>query len=370
MAYEMGEIFKWHLNYATKDPSQGCQLCALGSKLVLFITGECHSNCFYCPVSEERRMDVIFANEQLITSPSEAIAEAKMISALGMGITGGDPGLKINRVTEYLKAFKKEFGKEFHCHLYTSLPLTEKQLETLFDAGLDEIRFHPPNLKLTKKMQETIIYANTLSWEVGFEVPVIPEQKEDLIKIIEFAYKNNLKFVNLNEFEVTEANYKRLTKKGYHVKDETSVGVIGSEELALELLNKYKDRNLILHFCTAKYKDRVQLKNRLIRRAKNFAKAFDEITEEGLIIRGRIKFIDTSFVERFAGYLKEDYEVEDNFIELHKKAGYLFTAWYIVEELADELAERFSGKIESIEIIHQYPYEEGIIVYVEPLFEI
>ena len=42
-----------------------------------------------------------------------------------------------------LRKLKKQFGKKFHTHLYTSLDLiNDKTLEKLYKAGLDEIRFH------------------------------------------------------------------------------------------------------------------------------------------------------------------------------------------------------------------------------------
>ena len=63
-----------------KNLSDGCRLCYIGAKLVLFITGRCDRTCWYCPLSEERKdLDVIYANDQKITTPEEAIAEGEMM---------------------------------------------------------------------------------------------------------------------------------------------------------------------------------------------------------------------------------------------------------------------------------------------------
>jgi len=365
----MNRISKWHGNLVVGHPSEGCRLCSLGSKLVLFITGECDSNCFYCPIMKERRMDITFANEQQISNVSQAIEEAYMISALGVGITGGDPSLTLDKVLEYLSSFKTEFGKEFHCHLYTSHALTEKQLKELFIADLDEIRFHPPSLLLTEKIKKSIETARTFDWDVGMEIPVIPDKQDKILEIINFAIETNLNFVNLNEFEITEANIKQLDALGYRAKATSSAAVEGSESLAKLLLKKYKKSPITIHYCSAKYKDGVQLRNRLIRRAKNFAKKFDDITEEGLIVRGRIILKERDILPELLSNLQSSFEIGPEEIAIDQDNLTVFLNWEQAEIVADYLIEKYANQIKSIDIIHQYPYQKGIITYLNPLYE-
>ena len=365
----MKRITKWHGNKITAEPSEGCKLCSLGAKLVLFITGECDSNCFYCPVAKERRKDVIYANEQEINSPIEVIKEAKMISAKGAGITGGDPAVTLNRVIEYLDILKNEFGRNFHCHLYTSHSLTEIQLNELLNAGLDEIRFHPPRLNLTEKMKKSIKASRKLGWFTGIEIPVIPDMEQSISEIIDFAIENKLHFINLNEFEITEANYEILNKMNYKSKDAVSAAVKGSEELAIRLLKQYKKYLISIHYCSSRYKDKVQLRNRLNRRAKNYSKPFDTILKDGLIVRSRIKTKTEQDLHKLSKSMVNDFEIESHMFEIDAKNCYLFTSWQIVRKIKHDLLLNFQKEIVSIEIIHQYPYDEGIITYLEPLFE-
>ncbi len=365
----MNKISQWHGNLVVGNPSEGCRLCSLGSKMVLFITGKCDSNCFYCPITKEKRHDIIFANEQQIDTIDQAINEAHMISALGVGITGGDPSLTLGRVIEYISAFKKEFGQKFHCHLYTSHALTKVHLNQLHTAGLDEIRFHPPVLNLTDNIKESIRIAQSLDWQVGIEIPVIPDKRDKIIRIINFAIELNLSFVNLNEFEITEANVEKLHNFGYKVKNEISAAVEGSDTLAEELLNQFKKSPVTIHFCSAGYKDGVQLKNRLIRRAKNYSQKFDEITNEGLLVRGRIILREKSIISQIVLDLQTTFNIQQSDLEVNEGKKCIFVNWKTARKIGDYLVGKYSDKIDSIEIIHQYPYQNGIITYLEPLYE-
>jgi len=365
----MRRITKWFCNRVLGNPSKGCQLCSLGSKLVLFITGECDSNCFYCPLSKEKRKDLIFANEQQITSIQDAIHEAKMISALGVGITGGEPTTSISRVLSYISELKNEFGNNFHCHLYTSYAISIENLNRLHNAGLDEIRFHPPRLNLTEDIKISIKNAKKLKWDVGIEIPVIPNEEQKIINIIDYSIENNLDFINLNELEVTEANFSILEKRGYIVKDSVSAAVIGSEILAYNLLKKYKKSKITIHYCSSRFKDKIQLRNRYIRRAKNYAKPYDEITGDGLIVRARIFVSDNNQLDNIQRTLIAKYNVKEEHTEINKKNNLLLLHWRTAQKYGKDLSNQFQDTIKSIQIIHQYPYPNGNITYLEPIIE-
>jgi hypothetical protein len=284
-----------YYSYKTGKLPKGCQLCVKGSKLVLFVTGLCPRCCYFCPISDEKYgKDVVYADEWRIKNVNDIIKEAKLISAAGAGFTGGDPLCKLSRTLNYIKVLKKEFGKKFHIHLYTSLDLIDKKtLDKLYNAGLDEIRFHLDfkDHKLWNKLELALDY----KWDVGVEIPAIPKNKNDIKKIIlnlnglNKKFKKKL-FLNLNELEIADNKVNKLLKLGYKPKNELSYAVNGSEELALNLLNFVEKNRLEInvHYCTATLKDKVQLANRIKRRAKNIAKAYDKITQDGTLIRGSI----------------------------------------------------------------------------------
>ncbi|MFQ6055458.1 MAG: radical SAM protein, partial [Methanosarcinales archaeon] len=253
--------------------SSGCKICQLGAKMVLFVTGLCNKNCFYCPISTEKKnKDVVFANEVRVKSDQDIIKEARSMDALGTGITGGEPLLKLNRVLHYINLLKSEFGEKHHIHLYTAIAPNKNTLELLSKYGLDEIRFNPPielwNNINNSKFKKSIQIAKQLIPEVGIEIPSI----HPIPEIIKLITQMDI-FLNLNELEYSDTNFLQLKNKGFKLKNEVSNAVSGSDDIAKEIINTYplnfKPYPLI-HFCSSRYKDAVQLRERLKRKAKNF----------------------------------------------------------------------------------------------------
>jgi uncharacterized protein len=268
---------------------RGCQHCVKGEKLVMFVTGICPRNCSYCPISDQKHQhDVTYANEWPTADIKDIIKEAKLMDAKGAGFTGGDPLVKLERTVKYIKALKKVFGKKFHIHLYTSFDLaTPERLRRLHAAGLDEIRFHPDLEDET--LWPRIDLAAKLDWDVGVEIPAIPGKKQKTLKLMQFLDKK-IRFLNINELEVSDAKANKLSEQGLRTKDRLSYGVKGSEALAKDLLREAqeKDFSYNVHYCTAKLKDRVQLANRIKRRAKNAKQEFDIMNPDGTLTRGAI----------------------------------------------------------------------------------
>ena len=127
------KYFSWRKGPLIK----GCRQCVKGQKTVLFITGICNRNCYFCPISDKKKnVDDVYANEWKIKSKDELIKEITLCNSKGVGITGGDPLLKVDRCVDYIKTLKIKFGKKFHIHLYTSLKnLTELKLKKLHESG-------------------------------------------------------------------------------------------------------------------------------------------------------------------------------------------------------------------------------------------
>ncbi len=326
---------------------EGCRLCYMGAKMVLFVTGLCRKNCFYCPVSRERKgKDLIFANERRVKRDEDIIEEAVSMDALGTGITGGEPLLRLERVIHYIKLLKNQFGEPHHIHLYTALAPRKDVLESLREAGLDEIRFHPPlhlwaNIDTTP-YRKSLLAARELGLSTGIEIPSIPSDFSGIVSLLDDVGG----FLNLNELEFSDTNAEELKKRGFETVDDVSSAALGSKEAAESLtFSKF-------HFCSSRFKDAVQLRERFKRIAKKVARDFDEVTEDGTLVYGVIEGDCPGILKETAG--DNMYSVQDGSIE---------TAWWIAEELAAELKKAGC----SVSVIERYPMKGGMVVEKTPL---
>jgi pyruvate formate-lyase activating enzyme-like uncharacterized protein len=324
--------------------SRGCQICRMGAGLVLFVTGRCGRDCFYCPLSIDRKnIDAAYANEQPVERLEDILEEGRAIGALGTGITGGEPLLKLDFVKGCIQALKSVFGPDHHIHLYTGLIPDRDTLSDLKKAGLDEIRLHPPPETWSNPigLKEALCQAISLGLQAGVEIPAISPAPE-IIK----AVKDADAFLNLNELEFSETNQAKLKELGFAPSD-IHCGALGSEEIARD----FKEDGLKVHFCTSRFKDAVQLRERLKRRALRVARPLDLPTEDGTIIHGII----CGNLDAAQRALK-DLGVPD---EMYAAAG---EGIDISAPILEEISKELKGIGLNISIVERYPLEGGLVV--------
>jgi hypothetical protein len=332
--------------------SRGCQLCMKGGKLVLFVTGLCEKPIacsWYCPISYERKgRDVTYANERLVHDDKDIISEAILSSADGTGITGGEPLLVLDRTIHYIRLLKDYFGNAHHIHLYTAMKRIDKQdIKRLVDAGLDEIRFH-----ILAEKESEVLSSVDGSLNVGVEIPAIPGKLESMKKLIKSLEKYRVDFLNINELEFTETNANQLKERGFKLENNSIAAAEGSEDTAIELL-KWAESNtdLNIHYCPSKLKGGVQLKNRLLRRAKNVAKPYEKITKEGLLLKGVIIFDKSDENINLLYSIFKKYKTPDKLIYFNPKKSRIETSI----EIAKKISEEAKKKGFKVGILEEYP---------------
>jgi len=369
----MNQIQKWHNESSYIQPlSPACKMCANGSKMVLLITGLCPSNCYYCPLSfKKSKKDVIYANEWKLKNESDTekiIKEAHYINAEGAGITGGDPLTVYNRTKKYIQLLKDTFGEKFHIHLYTSGLQKAEHIPDIISAGLDEIRFHPEPKHWDKMhkspIKKPILESVKTGIDVAIEIPAIPKKETQIHNLIEWADQKQIKYINLNELEFSEKNQQALTKLGYHVKSDISAAAVGSQKTALKVIETISklDLNIGVHYCSVSFKDGVQLKNRIKRRAKNIKKEFEVITEDGTLLKGAI-YNKNKTLPEIKKILMEQFEIPEKYLIIDKEKNRIEIGLWILEKIAFDLKQnRFECYM-----VEEYPTADRLEVEKIPL---
>lgn len=352
--------------------SPACKMCSEGAKMVVLITGLCPSSCYYCPLSFEKKgKDRIFADEWELKNEEKTdilIKEAELIDAKGAGITGGDPLLVSDRTKNYIKILKEYFGLNFHIHLYTSGLKNIENIDGFVDAGLDEIRFHPEpkfwnkikNSPVSKAILQTLEY----DIDLAIEIPAIPNMQDDIFSLIKWAEENNLCWVNLNELEFSETNQKKLSGMSFVAQNNYSSNVKNSEKCALDVINKCSelDFDIGVHYCSCSFKDAVQLRNRIRRRARNIVKNHEIISDDGTLLFGVVTKKGLS-VEEIEKILLNNYSIDSEFVYINKGLNRVETGVWILDDLIDKL--KIDGFI--CYIVEEYPTFDRLEVERIPL---
>jgi len=333
--------------------------------MVLFVSGLCRFRCFYCPVSPNRnQVDVTYANERLVRSDDDVLDEVRAIGAAGTGITGGDPLGVVDRVDHYVRLLKGEFGDSHHIHLYTHEPNPGK-LERLARAGLDEFRLHIPHYLWGSLSGSGGAYRsvleNAVQWGIrrGVEIPVLPEKEAELRRLLRALDRLGVDFVNLNELEFSETNEANLLDRGYRTDAANGWGVAGSRAVAERLVRELH-LSVPVHYCSSRFKDGVQLRQRLLRRAERTAPPFAEMTPDGTIVLGVVEAGAQTDLSRWASRVAARVGVRGGAYRLDPVRRRL--------ELDPGRLRRFAGRLRSPAFeVERYPTADALEVERAPL---
>jgi len=112
-----------------------------------------------------------------------------------------------------------------------------------------------------------------------------------------------------------------------------------------------------MHFCSSSFKDQVQLRERLKRRAKRMARPMDLVTSEGMVLLGVVECED---LEAAARSLSEEFKVPPELMFLDGKRKRLEVASWVLEDLASRLPFRCY-------LVEEYPTADRLEVEREPL---
>ncbi|MHA2070889.1 MAG: radical SAM protein [Candidatus Thorarchaeota archaeon] len=351
----------------------GCKMCAVGSKMVLFVTGVCDSACFYCPLSQDKaRNDVVFADEMPVHNNNDILEELHAIGAEGAGLSGGDPFCRLERTLGFISLLKDSQGDDFHLHLYTSQSGADRQsIKNLYEAGLDEIRFHP----MTDNWS-AVETAVGLGMDVGIEVPSIPGEIESLKKTAKKAEEIGVSFLNINELESSETNFASLSSLGLRLRDMDSASIAGSAEVAAEFIawSATEMESISIHYCSSHFKDAIQMRNRLQRRLERTAREFEERADDDpLLILGVIRApfgeeLDDDMLTQIKGVLESQFDVPSTHLNIDLPRRRIEIAGWILAEIAQDFKSSVkNGDDLEIGIAFEYPSWDRLQTFFDPL---
>lgn len=245
------------------DVVKGCMACMKGCKRTVHITYRCTKHCLGCPIPTAKFGYDKLEYEDKIYEPEDLqVVVDRIVSSKGIqgiSISGGEPLLVFDRVKDLLAEIRTHIGSDFHIHLYTNGELlTEKIINDLSTLGLDEIRIDSLEWEIFEKLKNA-------PFDVVCETPCVPSDRyyEEMVNLINKSETLNLKYINLNEFEVTKENIDYVRKMGFVYKDNK---LSKSREYAKKIINYAKKRNIPVNifFCSFEIAEKIRIsRNRI-----------------------------------------------------------------------------------------------------------
>ncbi len=270
--------------------SPGCESCIRGDWLCFYLTPLCNADCFYCSNQLDGvEQDYPKTAENISLDADGYLNYLKTFNYKGISFSGGEPFLEFERLLQFIKITRQEFGNQHYIWLYTNGTLvTEDKLRALQACGLDEIRF---DIAADAYRLGSVALATEYLDTVSIEIPAIPEDVDRLKDMLLQMESLGVKHLNLHQLIVNERNRRCLANRRYASRpegeDNDTYAVEASRVSALDVLNYGANvlTNMGVHYCSYEYKKKYQKIGYRRRWSRICREEADLITRSGLMRR-------------------------------------------------------------------------------------
>lgn len=250
--------------------SPSCVTCRTGMGTETFLASvQCPRSCYFCFNENQYEHDYYMTHVHDMAGELQQRYDAG-VQYTDLAVTGGEPLLhKPETLAFYQKA--TELYPKARLRLYTSgAGLDDAYTQALKDAGLDEIRFSiklddPPAMieALLQRIERCVGQFDA----VMVEMPVMPDQVEQMKKLLVRLDGIGIAGINLLELCFPLHNADEFAKRGYFIKPRPyqvlydwwyagGLPIAGSGQACLDLLEFAIDRGLSMgvHYCSLENK--------------------------------------------------------------------------------------------------------------------
>lgn len=239
----------------TRRLPPGCRGCLTGKGTNAFVTGLCTRDCFFC-FNQKPRTDQLVVHGIPIAEPEEAPYIVRRYGLRSVGVSGGEPTLRPERLLRLVRALKS-LPFAVRVDLYTNGDaLSDSLLAELKAAGLDALRVNvvARNFDLGPVARALRVFSET-----AVEIPVDAEQMAELKEMVLELDALGVPFLNIHELFVCRENAARVTARGHASAADEAPGLLwepvaGGDAAALELLlfGLREAKTLSVYYCSTR----------------------------------------------------------------------------------------------------------------------
>jgi len=260
--------------------SPGCRLCKEGGWVCVFLTYRCAARCAFCSAPTAPPPTPW---SDLGAEPAALVARMPALGLRGVGFSGGDPLLEPELLCARVRKLQAAQPSAYLWCYTSGIPASPELLRRLRGEGLDELRF---NLAATGYRDPAVWAALgdacALFARVTVEIPMLPTDVGQVLELLPRLAAAGVRHLVVHDLVLKDdapdaRSFALPSQEVVHVHP-------GSAAAALQVLQAAAPlaASLGASFCSIESKA-LQLRGRLQTMARPLARAYDELTADGLL---------------------------------------------------------------------------------------